>query len=455
MEGGYVVILYRRFFLMAFITFGLLSIFSNNIMAGGFLLFEQGVKGLGNAFAGGSAITEDASTIFFNPAGLTRLPGSQFEAAAHYISPQAKFDDKGSTVSPALPVVGGAPLNGGDGGDAGVSAIVPNFYFAQQITDKFHAGVGITVPFGLETKYNRNWVGRYHAVKSEVLTIDINPTVAYRVNKWFSLGGGLSAQYIDAELTNAVDFGTIGFIGGAPTLPQTLDGFVKLEADDWGWRWNLGVLVEPTENLRFGLAYRSNIDYTLEGDAKFKIPAGAEAIAAGAGLVNTDAEADIELPGHASLSAYWRLHPKFALMADIFWTNWSTLDDLPIELDTGTNVVTTLDWEDTFRYAFGANYYFNENWTFRGGIAYDETPIPNSELRTPRVPGEDRIWTTIGLGYRFSDNFSFDLAYAHLFVDDPKIRKTGLETEDITRGALRGDYSASVDIISAQIGVKF
>ncbi|MGD8657342.1 MAG: outer membrane protein transport protein [Desulfobacterales bacterium] len=449
------MVYFRRFYLMAFITLSLLSIFSNNLMAGGFLLFEQGVKGLGNAYAGGSAIAEDASTIFFNPAGITRLSGTQFEIAAHYIRTQAEFDNKGSTVSPALPVVGGGPLAGGDGGDAGGPAIVPNFYFAQQITDRFHAGIGINVPFGLETEYSKKWVGRYHAVKSDVLTLDINPTVAFRINKWLSLGGGISAQYVDAELTNAVDYGTIGFIGGAPTLPQTLDGFVELEADDWGWRWNLGVLVEPTENLRFGLSYRSDIDYTVDGDADFKIPAGAEAIAIGAGLVNTDAKADITLPGHASLSAYWRLHPKFAIMADIFWTNWSKLDDLPVELDTGTDVTTIFDWEDTFRYAFGANYYFNENWTFRGGIAYDETPVPNAQRRSPRAPDEDRIWTGIGLSYRFSDHFSFDLSYAHLFVDKPKIRKTGLETEDIARGALRGDYDASSDVISAQIGIKF
>lgn len=442
----------KRILVIAVLIGGILSVFSQNLMAGGFLLFEQGVKGLGNAFAGGSAIAEDASTIFFNPAGITRLSGSQIEAAGYYIIPQAEFDDKGSTVTP---VFGGAPLTGGDGGDAGVAAFVPNFYFAQEITDKFHAGIGISVPFGLATEYNRNWVGRYHAIKSELLTIDINPTVAYRLNQWLSLGAGISAQYIDAELTNAVDFGTGGLIGGAPTVPQSLDGFVKLKADDWGWRWNFGILFEPIENLRFGLAYRSDIDYTLQGDANFKTPAAAVPIAIGAGLVDTDAKADIELPGHASLSAYWRLHKKFAIMADIFWTHWSELEELFIELDTGTNVVTTLDWDNTFRYAFGATYYHNQNWTFRGGVAYDETPIPNNKLRTPRVPGNDRIWTTIGLSYRFSDKIGFDLAYAHLFVDEPKIRKTGLETEDIPRGALRGNYDATVDIISAQIEIKF
>lgn len=352
---------YHRKIFILFVIVAFLSFVSANAVAGGFLLFEQGVKGLGNSFAGGSAVAEDASTVFFNPAGLSRLSGTQFEVAGYYINPQAEFDDKGSTVSPALPVVGGTPLTGGDGGDAGVAAIVPNLYYAQQIIDKIHAGIGITVPFGLETDYNRDWVGRYHAVKSDLRTIDINPAVAYRVNKWLSLGGGISAQYIDAELTNAVDFGTIGFIGGAPTLSQSFDGFVKLKADDWGWRWNVGVLVEPTDNLRFGFAYRSDIDYTLKGDANFTIPPGAEPIAIGAGLVDTDAKVDIELPGHASLVAYWRFHEKFALMGDIFWTYWSELDELFIELDTGTNVVTTLDWDDTFRYALGLTYYHDEN----------------------------------------------------------------------------------------------
>ena len=425
------------------------------LSGGGFILFEQGTKGLGNAFAGGAAVAEDPSTIFFNPAGLTRLPGSQFALAGYLIDTKAEFDNKGSTVSPALPVVGGTPLTGGDGGDAGGSAVIGNFYYAQEITKKFHAGLGIGVPFGLETDYNRDWVGRYHAVKSKLITIDINPNVAFRVNKWLSLGGGISAQYADAELTNAVDFGTIGFIGGAGTLPQTLDGFAKLEADDWGWRWNVGILVEPTETLRFGLSYRSDIDYTLEGDADFDIPNGAQPIAIGAGLVDTDAEADVTLPGHASLSAYWRVHEKFAVMADLFWTNWSELDELFIELDTGTNVVTTLDWDDTFRFAFGASFFPNQNWALRAGIAYDETPIPDRERRTPRIPGNDRIWTTIGLSYAVSKNFEFDLAYAHLFVRDPKIRKSGFETEDIPRGALNGDYDANANIVSAQLNLLF
>jgi long-chain fatty acid transport protein len=422
------------------------------VSAGGFILFEQGVKGLGNAFAGGSAEAEDASTIFYNPAGLTRLPGDQVEAGAQYIVPRARFSDEGSTLSPVL---GAASLTGDNGGDGGKAGLVPNLYYAHEISDQFHAGIGITVPFGLETRYDRHWVGRYHAVDSEVFTFDFNPSLAYRVNSWLSIGGGVSAQYIDAKLTNAVDFGAIGAIGGAPTLPQSLDGYAAVRADDWGWRWNIGALAEPSETLRFGLAYRSDIDYTLTGHADIDTPAGAESIAAGAGLVDTGAKADITLPGHASLSAYWQFHPKWALMGDVFWTHWSCLNELLIKLDTGTNVRTTLDWEDTFRYALGLTYYYDPNWTFRVGAAYDETPIPNASRRTPRIPGNDRIWATLGMTHRFSERLGLDLAYAHLFVDDPEINKTGLDTEDITRGSLVGSYDASVNIFSAQISVAF
>ncbi len=431
----------------------MIGFFAFRASAGGFILFEQGVKGLGNAFAGGSAIIEDATTVFFNPAGMTRLPGSQFAAGLHYISPQAEFENEGSTVSPIFGT--GQPLTGGDGGDGGEAALVPHLYFIQQVTDRFYAGIGINSPFGLATEYSRNWVGRYHAVDSELLTVDINPNVAYRANSWFSIGGGVSAQYIDAKLTNAVDYGGIGAVGGLATAPQSLDGYAEMNADDWGWRWNIGLLVEPSDTLRFGLSYRSDIDYTLEGDADFDIPAGAEPIAAFAGLVDTGAEADITLPGHASLSSYWRFHPRWAIMGDIFWTNWSELNRLLIELDTGQNVLTTLDWDDTFRYALGLSFYYNPDWTFRVGAAYDETPIPSARRCTPRIPGNDRVWTTIGMTCRLFNKFDLDLAYAHLFVDDPDIRKTGLDDEDIPRGALIGTYDASVDIISIQVSAAF
>jgi long-chain fatty acid transport protein len=430
---------------------GILFLSAGNLMAGAFMLEAQSARGLGNAWAGGAAAVEDASTIYSNPAGMTRLPGSQIDATGFFIKPYVKFDNKDSTTSP---LVGGAPLTGGNGGDAGNWAFFPNLYYSQQITDKLYAGLGLNVPFGLETKYDRDWVGRYYGVKSDIYTYNINPNVAYRLVPWLSLGAGFSAQYIDVKYTNAVDFGTIGALGGLGTTPQTLDGFAKLKADDWGWTWNGGILVEPSANLRFGASYTSDIDYTLKGDAKISAPAAAEPIAAAAGLVDTDAKADITLPGRAEFGAYWRLHPKFALMGDILWTHWSELNELKIKLDTGTNIVTTLDWNDTWRYSLGASYYLNEKWTLRAGVAYDETPISSSKHREPRVPDNNRFWTTAGLGYRFTKSIAMDLAYAHIFVENGKINKDGLGN-DITRGALQGDYDAHGDQIGLQLSMTF
>jgi long-chain fatty acid transport protein len=304
-----------------------------------------------------------------------------------------------------------------------------------------------------------------------VRTININPAVAYKLNNHLSIGAGVSAQYVDAELTNAIDFGSIAFAqtGGAFGTPQGSDGKVELTADDWSYGWNIGLLYEFSENTRVGLSYRSDIDYTVEGDADFFVPSvitGVPLIDAGiaAQFASTEAEADITLPGSASLSGYHRINPQWAVMADITWTNWSEFDELRVEFDpnlfglTLSDNVTTHDWDDSWRYSAGAVYNHNENLAFRLGVAYDETPIPDEEHRTPRVPGEDRVWTAIGLGYAFNDSVSIDWGYVHLFVDDADInRQAGTDPngEDFFRGSLVGEFEHSVDIISAQIAITF
>ena len=434
------------------VLLGMVWLNAGPAVGGGFLLFEQSIKSLGNAYAGAESSAEDASTIFYNAAGITRLPGSQFELGANVVIPSAKFDNHGSTTSPLL---GGAPLTGGDGGDAGQAGVVPNFYYSQEITPRIHAGLGVNAPFGLSSSYSRDWVGRYYAVKSDLTTINFNPTLAVKLHEMVSVGAGFNAMYFDAKLTNAVDYGAVGALVGQPTLPQSLDGFAKVTGDTWGYGWNAGVLFTPTESLRLGLAYRSSVDIDLTGNAKFSIPAGAEGIAAATGLVDTGAKADITLPATASLGAYWRFHPQWAVLGNVFWTDWSKLNELRIELDTGPDAVTTTDWKDAFRYALGLSYYPTPAWTFRIGGSYEETPVPNSRLRTPRIPDANRFWTTLGLTWSFSKDFGLDLAYAHLFVNDSKINKSGLEPEDYTRGALKGDYDASVNIISGQLSWRF
>lgn len=212
-------------------------------LASGFAILEQSVRGLGNAFSG-SAAAEDASTIFFNPAGLTRLSGKSVVGAGFYIFPSALFSNSGSTI------ITGTPLTGDNGGNGGESVFVPNLYTAWDISDRLKFGLGINSPFGLKTEYNEDWVGRYYAVNSKLTTININPTLAAKLTPNLSVGAGINLQYAKAELSNAIDFGLIGFSNRLRTRPQATDGFVELDGDDWSWGYNLGLLYELNQRSR-------------------------------------------------------------------------------------------------------------------------------------------------------------------------------------------------------------
>jgi len=423
-------------------------------MAAGFALIEQSASQMGNAFAGGSAIANDASTIYFNPAGLTRIP-HQFVGAAHVVMPSAEFSGSATDIF-------GSPISGSDGGDAGERGVIPNLYYALPLNDGFVFGLGINVPFGLATEYNDDWVGRYHAIKSEVTTVNINPSLAYQVNPEFSIGVGVNAQYIDAELTQAIDQGSLciptAIAGGVPAAgaaafcagngltPQGNDGFGKVTGDDWSVGINIGFLFEPTEDTRVGLAYRSEMEHSLRGDAKFK---GTHPFFAANNLfIKSDVEADVNLPATVSLSVYHDVNTQWSVMADATWTGWESFDELRIKYDNPAqpDSVTDESWNNSMRYALGVDYRHNSQWTFRGGLAFDESPIPNNRHRTPRIPGEDRTWIAVGVGYQFSPAVSLDAGYAHLFMDDPK-----LNSSSPSAGLLTGDYDASVDIVSAQI----
>ncbi len=446
-------------------------------LGAGFAVIEQSVSGLGNAFAGGSAAAEDPTTIFFNPAGMTRLQGQQATAGLHFIFPQSDFKDDGnSAVSPAL---GGAALTGGDGGNGGEVAVVPNAYYSINFDNGWVAGLGINSPFGLVTEWDDGWQGRYHALKSDVLTININPSLAYKVNDHLSLGAGVSAQYVDAELSQAIDFGSIAKAKGgaaiaanpalAPVLgpaiaglSQNRDGKVNLTADDWAYGYNLGALVEVDENTRFGLAYRSKIEYTAEGDAAYEVPAVISGVPSlddpiRAAFSNVSAKAELTLPASASASAYHRFNQQWVVMADVTWTEWSSFDELRVQFADGRpDAVTTENWDDAFRYSAGLTYSYSEALDLRFGLAYDETPIPD-DYRTPRIPGSDRFWVSTGLGYAWS-NYKLDVAYAHLFVDDAKSnRQAGVDStgEDFFKGTLSGEYENSVDIASVQLTCAF
>ena len=427
--------------------------------AAGFMLFEQSARGLGSAFAGEAATAEDASTIYYNAAGLGWVPGTQFTSSGFAILPSAHFHEDGSHLNAAL---GGGPLRGGEGGDAGGLALVPAIFVAHELGDGFHVGLGVSVPFGLETRYDRGWIGRYHALSSRLETTNVNPTIAWRPLDWLSVGFGADIQYAKARLTNAIDLGGVceifggqaGLPPGACTAlgfpPQKVDGAVKISGDDWGAGFNAGIMVAPWRTTRIGLAYRSNVEHTLQGRAQFFIPRKASVLRKASGaLVDTGGSASVDLPERVSLAAFHELTPRWALMADVTWTRWSRFDRLVFRFENPKQptIVQPENWRDSFRYAIGVRWAATRSLALRLGVAYDESAVPHAEDRTPRIPDSDRVWIASGVAWRPTDRLRFDVGYAHLFALDASIRNP----DPVTGHVIRGDYTADANIVAVQL----
>jgi long-chain fatty acid transport protein len=425
---------------------------ANTALAGGFSLSEMSAGSVGNSHAG-SASAEDASTVYYNPAGLTRLGGSRVSATLSGIRPSAKFRNTGSLS--AL----GTPMAGGNGGDAGDWAAVPAVYYSTSLSSRWSVGVGMHAPFGLKTEYDDGWVGRYQALKSDLKTVGINPVLAYRMNDAVSIGAGVSAQYADVELSRAIDFGTIcvGSLGAASCvpsgfLPQTQDGVATVQGNDWGYGYNLGVLIAPTSNLRYGLTYRSKIRHNVSGEATFERPAGLPApLAASPTFTNTDANASLDLPDSLSASVYSDISQRWSAMADVTWMRWSRFEELRINFANGAPAsVTPENWRDTTRVSAALNYRVSDMLKLRGGVAFDESPV-RDEFRTPRIPDANRRWLSLGAQFKPSRHAAVDVGYAHLFVRDSSINKA----EPPVGGTLIGDYDNDVNILSVQYSHAF
>lgn len=429
---------------------------SRTAHAAGFALIEQNVSGMGTAYAGAAATADSVGTLFFNPAGMTRLPGTHAGAGGHVILPKNEFSNTNTSF-----VVGGAPIGGGNGGDASDLAVVPHINLTHQLGATTWVGLAINVPFGLTTEYDPTWVGRYHAIKSAVETININPSIAFKVGRRLSLAAGINAMYLDGEFTNAIDFGTLnqipvaaGGLGGAlgPAGPGQADGRAAVEGDSWGFGFNFGALLEPSDDFRIGAHYRSEVEQEIRGDATFSLPAPALATI----FSDTAVGADVDLPASASLSIYHRLNQRWAWMGDYTWTGWSSIPELRFDFANSLpDGVTTFSWKDTSRFSLGTSYRpADSDWTYRFGVAYDESPIKDAHSRTPRLPDADRIWVAIGAGFAPSDDFTIDIGYSHVFMNDPSIAKAGIG-EDLTRGALNGSYESSIDILSVEARYRF
>ena len=430
--------------------------------ASSFALIEQSASGQGASYAGAAAIGEDASTIFFNPAAMTLLSGTQIVVAGHIIKPDASYTDKGSTTA-NLPT---SPLSGPNS-STGDAAFIPNFYYATELDSGVRVGVGVNVPFGLATDYDNGWVGRYHALRSEIQTININPSIAWKATDTISVGFGVSIQYADLELTNNIDSfaacanidPSLASCAGLTNAPGVAaqDSSVKLAGDSTELGWNTGILIELDDKSRVGVAYRSAIKHNVKGDATYNLNAGLAPVASGAStasgfkiLQDTSIEATAEMPETFSVSYVRDLDSKWTLLADWTWTGWSTLDTVTIVQAggiPGREPTLDLEYANSNRYSIGAHFKANDRLIYRGGIAFDETPIRSAESTSARIPGNDRTWLSFGVGYAPAADWSLDFGYSHLFIDDTEINNTSSTSSGAT---LIGTYESKVDILSAQ-----
>ena len=436
----------------------------------GFALLEQSASRLGTAFAGTAAAADDATTLYFNPAGLMRLAGAQASIVTSGVEITSEFADTGSSA--AL----GQPL-GNDGGDAGDWNFVPSAYFAAPLNERLTAGLSVNAPFGLKTEYDDNWIGRFQALRSEIMTLNVNPSLAYAFNDRLSIGVGVNYQRIEAELTNAVDYSAVVARGvqqlvADQQLPASaaaavlganagLEGRARVRGDDEAWGYNVGLLYDWSSGTRIGLAYRSRLDYDVRGSVRFNAPSATnpigtaildQAAAAGAALSNGRVGVDLTLPDSAVFSVQQALGAKLRLLADVAWTGWSSVQELRVVRDSGATVsVTPERWHDTWRYALGATYALNERILLRAGAAFDESPVPD-DTRTPRLPDSDRTW--LALGAQWSNGpWTVDVGYAHLFADTVSLAQDGGNAA--ASGTLIGRQRTDVDVLAGQLVYRF
>ena len=444
-------------------------------LGAGFALQENSASGLGNAYAGGAAAAEDASTLWSNAAGMTRLGSGQVAAAINLIQPSMKFANGASIAAAQQPL-------GDEGGDAGSLNVVPNFYLTVPIDKRWTAGIGLNAPFGLVTEYDSSWIGRFQAIKSEIKTINVNPAVSWKATDNVAVGLGASWQRLEGTFTSQVNYsGALlaaaaanGIAPGSPTfnaIAAATPGLVSstsVEGSDYAWGWNLGILIDIDKANRIGAQYRSALSYTLTGDVSFANPAlpplpptlepvvGALASGIDDGvLYNSGITSRIKLPEIVNLSYFGSITPQWDVMADVQYTGWSSIQNLTFTRTDGSPLQSTVEnFDDAWRFAIGANYRHSEQWLFRGGLAYDQSPVQDA-YRTARLPDGDRTWLALGAKYTFNPKLWIDVGAAYIWVSGGSIDDMGSPPNVAQNGLINGSYSNRVVVLSGQLTWAF
>ena len=417
---------------------------SGQAMAGAFQLNEQGVSGQGTSNAGRASTVTDATIVFGNPAGMSFLDRAQVTAGTAFLTVDTDIDSAG---------------DGSNEGDMVPDTFIPFGFYVQPINDNLHFGLGVYAPFGLITDYEGQFEGRFYGDRSKVEVVTIQPTISVKFSEQFSAGFGLTYNQIDGELTANTPGGPVGLFDGTTGAPLGGNGLagegdVDVEGDDNAWGFTFGAMYKPWEHTTFGFAYHSEVEYDLEGKARFTNVRAAQpgpvpgSVAAGTFSQQTDADLSITLPEVWDFSVTHELNDRWTVMAGAAMTNWSEFDELRVENDV-REIVEAQNYEDSWQYSIGTAYQLNPQWVLRTGLAYDETPIKD-EYRSVRVPSDDRIIFSLGAGWTPTPDLTVDVAYSYIHESDAEISQ-----EEENRGTYEADFENTAQAFGAQLTYRF
>ncbi len=424
--------------------------------AGGYQLRQHSAAAMGSATAGVTAGVHGLSAMFRNPA--IGAESEQAEAGLNltYLAPKSRVDDAAASTVLGTEIGGSRTIS-----DAIPNVVIPALYLALPISETVSLGFAANAPFGLETDYDADWVGRYQALKTEVTTLNFNPSVAIRANSMLTVAAGLQLQYYDGTLSNAVDFGTLGALQGVPgAIPGGQDGAVRVDADDWAFGFNFGLILEPQPGTRLGIGYRSSIDHTLRGSADFTLDdAGIGALLSlgGGGIFqNSDASAAITTPRMLTLGAAQQATERLTLLIEAQWIDWSDFDRLVVSFANPAQPddVTGQNWNDGWFVAVGAQYAVSERLTLSAGTAFDRSPVPDDTL-TPRIPDSDRYWIAAGAEIEPTSWATINLSYNHFFMPERNFALTSDQIGSTLRGNLTGTTATNVHIFALTAAFRF
>ncbi|MCX2722012.1 OmpP1/FadL family transporter [Roseibium salinum] len=402
-----------------------LSLVANVAFAGGFALREQSAYYQGMSFAGYGTSGDSISSMFWNPASIIGAQqGLTVEAHNSFIIPYSEIN---GTLSG-----GGLGTSSVGSGDIAADAWVPASYAAYRLNDQWVFGVGVNAPFGLTTKPEQNWAAQFYSRSSKVFSLNVNPNIVYQFNDMISVAAGVQVQYLDVSLKSA-DATSAGFARSN-----------EVSGDDVGFGVTAGVTVRPFEGTEFGLGYRSGVSHTLEGDLFLSGTRSAVSL----GVIT---------PDMVNFSASQQVTDKFRLLGTVEWTNWSRLKAPRAISDATGATLTTLEfnYDDGWFFSLGGEYDFNEKLTLRAGLGYEISPI-DEEIRSTRLPDNNRWWLSAGASYNLNEHLAFDLGYTHIIPESTDINiDSNHQDFNATFGTYSGEVDSHVNIIAASLRYKF